>query len=46
MDVDTKNGVVWLTGTADSAAHSGRATTVGRGIEGVKSVNNQLGVKP
>ncbi len=46
IDVDTKNGVVSLTGTADSAAHSDQATTVARGIEGVKSVDNQLTVKP
>ncbi|MEO7115157.1 MAG: BON domain-containing protein [Caldimonas sp.] len=46
IDVDTKDGVVSLTGTADSAAHSDQATTVARGIEGVKSVNNQLAVKP
>lgn len=46
IDVDTKNGVVTLTGTADSAAHSDKATTVARGVEGVKSVDNQLTVKP
>jgi hyperosmotically inducible protein len=46
IDVDTKDGVVTLTGTADSAAHSDKATTVARGVEGVKSVDNQLTVKP
>ena len=46
IDVDTKNGVVSLTGTADSAAHSDKATSVARGIDGVKSVDNQLTVKP
>lgn len=46
IDVDTKNGIVALKGTADSAAHSDKATTVARGIDGVKSVDNQLTVKP
>jgi hyperosmotically inducible periplasmic protein len=46
IDVDTKNGVVTLTGTADTAAHSDKATTVARGVEGVTSVDNQLAVKP
>ena len=46
IDVDTKGGVVALTGTADSAAHSDKATSVARGIDGVKSVDNRLTVKP
>jgi hyperosmotically inducible periplasmic protein len=46
IDVDTKNGVVMLNGTADSAAHSEKATTVARGVDGVKSVENHLAVKP
>jgi osmotically-inducible protein OsmY len=46
VDVDTKDGVVMLTGTADSAAHAERAATVARGIDGVKSVDNKLTVKP
>ena len=46
IDVDTKDGVVSLTGSADSAAHSDKAATVARGIDGVKSVDNRLTVKP
>ena len=46
IDVDTKNGVVALSGTADSAAHSDKATSVARSIDGVKSVDNRLTVKP
>jgi hyperosmotically inducible protein len=46
IDVDTKDGVVTLNGTADTSAHSQKATTIARGIEGVKSVENKLTVKP
>ena len=46
IDVDTKGGVVTLNGTADNSANSSKATTVARGIEGVKSVENKLTVKP
>ncbi len=46
IDVDTKGGVVALSGTADSAAHSDKATSVARGVDGVKSVDNRLTVKP
>jgi len=46
IDVDTKNGVVTLSGSADTPAHSEKATTVAQGVEGVKSVENHLTVKP
>jgi hyperosmotically inducible periplasmic protein len=46
IDVDTKGGVVTLTGTADSATHASKAVADARGVEGVKSVENQLTVKP
>ncbi len=46
IDVDTKNGMVSLTGTADSAAHSDKAKSVAQAVQGVKSVDNQLTVKP
>ena len=46
IDVDTKDGVVTLTGTADSAAHADKAATVAHNVEGVKSVDSQLTVKP
>ena len=32
--------------TADTAAHSDKATTVAKGIDGVKSVDSRLTVKP
>ena len=46
IDVDTKDGVVTLNGTADSSAHSDQAATVARGVDGVKSVENRLTIKP
>jgi hyperosmotically inducible protein len=46
IDVDTNNGVVSLSGTADTQANMARAETVAKGIEGVKSVQNRLTVKP
>ncbi len=46
IDVDTKNGAVTLTGTVDTAGHSDKATADARGVEGVKSVDNKLTIKP
>lgn len=46
IDVDTKNGVVSLNGTADTSSHSDKATTIAKGVDGVKSVDNKLTVKP
>ena len=46
IDVDTKNGVVMLNGTADKSANSDKAATIAKGIDGVKSVQNNLTVKP
>ena len=45
VDVDTRDGVVTLSGTLDKAANVDRAATIARGIEGVKSVENRLTVK-
>ncbi len=45
IDVDTKNGVVTLQGTVDSAALKDRATQVAQGVSGVRSVDNNLAVK-
>jgi hyperosmotically inducible protein len=45
IDVDTKNGVVTLTGTVDTAAHADKAIADARGVDGVKSVDNKLSVK-
>jgi hyperosmotically inducible periplasmic protein len=46
INVDTKDGVVMLNGTADKSANSDKATTIAKGIDGVKSVQNNLSVKP
>ncbi len=46
IDVNTTNGVVTLTGTVNSQRASDRAAAVARNVDGVKSVNNQLAVKP
>jgi hyperosmotically inducible protein len=46
IHVDTdKNGVVWLSGTAESQAAVDRAVAVAKGTEHVKSVNSTLTVK-
>ena len=46
IDVDTKDNVVTLNGSADTKAHADKAVTIAKGIEGVKSVENRLSVKP
>jgi len=46
INVDVENDVVTLTGTVATAAQKSRAEAVARGIEGVKSVRNQLRVAP
>jgi hyperosmotically inducible protein len=45
IDVDTKNGVVTLAGSVDTAALKERATEIAQGVSGVKSVENNLTVK-
>jgi hyperosmotically inducible protein len=44
IDVDTKNKVVTLNGTVDSAAAKARAVTVAQGTEGVASVVDNITV--
>lgn len=44
VNVDTKNGVVALRGAVDSPAAKQAATEIARGIEGAKSVRNDLQV--
>ena len=44
IEVDTKNGQVMLTGSADSAENVERATQIANAIQGVKSVDNRLAV--
>lgn len=46
INVDVVNDVVTLKGTVASAAQKASAEKVAKGIEGVKSVTNQLQVKP
>ncbi len=45
IHVDTYEGVVTLSGTVDSKAESDKAEQVAKGINGVKSVVNNLQVK-
>jgi osmotically-inducible protein OsmY len=42
IDVDVDNSVVTLTGTVTSTAQKSKAEQVARGIDGVKSVKNEL----
>ncbi len=44
IDVDTKDGVVTLTGPAPNAAAKARATDIAKAVDGVKTVNNNLTV--
>lgn len=44
IDVDTKNGVVTLSGTVPSRAEANRAVMLARNTDGVKSVVNKLHV--
>ncbi len=46
IDVDVVNDVVTLKGTVASAAEKTKAEQVAKGIDGVKSVTNQLKVAP
>ncbi len=45
IDVDTRDGVVTLTGTAPTASAKSRAEEIARNAKEVKSVNNKLAVK-
>lgn len=44
INVDVKNGVVWLKGTAPSTSAKMRATTLATNVEGVVKVHNELRV--
>jgi hyperosmotically inducible protein len=46
IDVDTKDGVVHLRGSAQSQARLDRAVAIAKGIDGVKSVESELKVDP
>ncbi len=46
IKVDTdKNGVVWMTGTANSQDELNKAVSIARNTEGVKSVKSELTVQ-
>ena len=45
IDVDTKDGVVKLSGPAPSLSARERATEIAKAVKGVTSVDNQLAVK-
>lgn len=42
IDVDVLNGVVYLIGVVESSSQKRMAGDIARGVEGVRSVNNQL----
>jgi hyperosmotically inducible protein len=44
IDVDTREGQVTLTGSADSAANVRKAEQIAGNVQGVKSVDNRLAV--
>ena len=46
VNVETYRGVVQLSGFADNQSEISRAVSVARGVKGVKSVKNDLRVKP
>jgi osmotically-inducible protein OsmY len=46
INVDTKDGAVTLTGEVGEAAAKAKAETIAKGVEGVKSVTNNITVKP
>ncbi|MGH8027011.1 MAG: BON domain-containing protein [Pseudoxanthomonas sp.] len=46
INVDTKNGVVTLTGSVKSKAEADKAVSVARGIKGVAKVDSKLTVSP
>ena len=45
IDVDSKNGVVTLTGTVPNSEAKVRADQIAKGMKDVRTVNNQLEVK-
>lgn len=46
ISVETLNGVVMLSGFAKNAAEKNTAESIARGVSGVKSVKNQIIVRP
>ena len=46
IDVDTKDGVVTLNGTVSSQAEADKAKELAQSVDGVKTVNSNLVVRP
>ncbi len=46
ISVETLNGTVMLSGFAKSANEKSTAETIARGVSGVKSVKNQIVIRP
>jgi osmotically-inducible protein OsmY len=44
--VETLNGTVMLSGFAKNTTERSTAETIARGVSGVKSVRNEISVKP
>ncbi len=45
ISVETIKGVVHLTGSADTRQEANKASTIARGVAGVKSVDNDIHIK-
>jgi len=46
ISVETLNGVVMLSGFAKNATEKATAETIARGVNGVKSVRNEIAIRP
>jgi osmotically-inducible protein OsmY len=46
IGVETLNGTVMLSGFAKSNMERNKAETIARGVRGVKSVKNEISVRP
>jgi osmotically-inducible protein OsmY len=46
ISVETLNGVVMLSGFAKSATEKSTAESIARGVNNVKSVRNEIAVRP
>ena len=46
ISVETLNGTVMLSGFAKSAAEKNTAESIARGVNGVKSIKNEIAIRP
>lgn len=46
ISVETLNGTVMLSGFAKSSLERSKAETIARGVNGVKSVKNEIAIRP